>query len=583
MQAMNELLESEEAPLPQAALQQWLQKLDVGWNKLLEMWESRREVLVQAHIFHLFLRDVKQAESFLNNQESALAHVELPTTVETVEAAIKKHKDFTTTMELNLHRIKAVIEAGESLISQSNIYSERIKERIDTLANRGNQNRELAQQWLEKLNDQWELQRFLQDCHELGDWVCEKMLMARDSSRDETQKLHKKWLKHQAFMAELAQNKEWLDKIEKEGQQLIQEKPELSPVVRKKLEEIRECWQDLESTTQAKARQLFEANKADLLVQSYESLDQRLGQLEGQLAYVDQGQDLTTVNKQLKKLQTMEAQMEEWYKEVGQLQVQAASIPPQTQVKGTVAERQSVVEARMVRLIEPLKERRRILLASKEVHQVGRDLEDEILWVQERLPMAMCQEHGSTLQSVQQLMKKNQTLQRELQGHRSRMEDVLERAAVIASIRSPEADCIRAGHDQLAQLWTLLWAETERRQLVLDAMYQAQQYYFDTAEVEAWLSEQELHMMNEEKGKVGFHTITTSITGSLNSGRTQYAAVAEETLGPGTDHRGLRRDHWPVVAAVSAAAGDGTSRLVRPVTTSNTGGYNKWDKYHCIG
>ena len=62
--------------------------------------------------------------------------MELPTTVETVEAAIKKHKDFTTTMELNLHRIKAVIEAGESLISQSNIYSDRIKERVDTLAKR---------------------------------------------------------------------------------------------------------------------------------------------------------------------------------------------------------------------------------------------------------------------------------------------------------------------------------------------------------------------------------------------------------------------------------------------------------------
>ena len=62
--------------------------------------------------------------------------MEMPTTVETVEAAIKKHKDFTTTMELNLHRIKAVIEAGESLISQNNIYSERIRERVDTLANR---------------------------------------------------------------------------------------------------------------------------------------------------------------------------------------------------------------------------------------------------------------------------------------------------------------------------------------------------------------------------------------------------------------------------------------------------------------
>uniref|UniRef100_A0A6Q2XS49 Spectrin beta chain n=1 Tax=Esox lucius TaxID=8010 RepID=A0A6Q2XS49_ESOLU len=488
LQAVNELLEAEEAPLPYAALQQWLQKLDVGWNKLLEMWESRREVLVQAHIFHLFLRDVKQAEAFLNNQESALAHVELPTTVETVEAAIKKHKDFTTTMELNLHRIKAVIEAGESLISQSNIYSDRIKER--------NQNRELAQQWLEKLNGQWGLQRLLQDY-----WVAEKMLMARDTSRDETQKLHKKWLKHQAFMAELAQNKEWLEKIEREGQQLIQEKPELSPVVRRKLGEIRECWQDLESTTQAKARQLFEANRADQLVQSYTSLDHRLHQLEGQLGYVDQGQDLTTVNKQLKKLQTMESQMEEWYKEVGDLQVVAASISQQGQVMDTVSERQAEVETRIVRLIEPLKERRRILLASKEVHQVGRDLEDEILWVQERLPAATSQEHGSSLQAVQQLMKKNQTLQRELQGHRARVEDVLDRANVIASIRSPEADCARAGLEQLNGLWGLLWAETERRQLVLDAMYQAQQYYFDTSEVEAWLSEQELHMMNEEKGK----------------------------------------------------------------------------------
>ncbi|XP_076845121.1 spectrin beta chain, non-erythrocytic 4 isoform X1 [Brachyhypopomus gauderio] len=501
LQSANEILELEDSPLPHAALQQWLHKLDVGWTKLLEMWESRRDVLVQAHIFHLFLRDVKQAEAFLNNQESALAHVELPTTVETVEAAIKKHKDFTTTMELNLHRIKAVIEAGESLISQSNIYSERIRERVDLLSTRGNENRELAQQWLRRLNEQWELQRFLQDCHELGDWVAEKMLMARDLSRDEAQKLHKKWLKHQAFMAELAQNKEWLDKIEKEGQKLMQEKPELGTAVRQKLSEIRECWKDLEITTQAKARQLFEANQANLVVQSYSSLDQRLQKLEGELVHADYGQDLTSVNKQLKKLQTMESQVEDWCKEVGDLHTQASSISQQDQIMDLVSKQQAGVETRIVRLIEPLKERRRILLACKEVQQVGRDLEDELLWVQERLPMATSQEHGSSLQAVQQLMKKNQGLQRELEGHRGRVEEVLERAGVIASIRSPEADCVRAGMEQLEGLWGALWAETEHRQLTLDAMYQAHQYYFDITEVEAWLSEQELHMMNEEKGK----------------------------------------------------------------------------------
>lgn len=41
------------------------------------------------------------------------------------------------------------------------------------------------------------------------------MLTAQDMSYDEARNLHSKWLKHQAFMAELQSNKEWLDKIEK--------------------------------------------------------------------------------------------------------------------------------------------------------------------------------------------------------------------------------------------------------------------------------------------------------------------------------------------------------------------------------
>ncbi|KAK3548732.1 hypothetical protein QTP70_018462, partial [Hemibagrus guttatus] len=507
LQAVRELLDSEDSLVANAALHQWLQKLSAGWNKLLQMWESRRDELVQAHIYHLFMKDVKQAEAFLNNQESSLAHVELPTTVETVEAAIKKHKEFNMAMELNLHRIKAVIEAGESLISQSNIYSERIRDRVDLLITRGNQNREVAQQWLRKLTDQWELQRFLQDCHELGDWVMEKMLMVRDSTCDDTQQLHKKWLKHQTFMAELTQNKEWLDKIQKEGERLMEEKPELSATVQQKLSEIHECWLELENSTQAKALQLFENDRAQQIGQNYSRLNERVQQLELQLIHCDHGHDLTSVSKQLKKLQMMERQMEEWCNEVCDLQLQSSSLPEEYVLTDTVSEHQAEVEARIIRLIEHLKERRRILLASKEVHQVRRDLQDEILWVQERLPLATSQETGSSLQAVQQLMKKNQSLQRELESHRGHLEEVMDRANMFSSVRTTEAECVSALMEDLQSLWGALWAETERKQLHLDSMYQAQQYYSDIAEVEAWLSEQELHMMNEEKGKDELSTL----------------------------------------------------------------------------
>ena len=45
-------------------------------------------------------------------------------------------------------------------------------------------------------------------------WINEKMLTAQDTSYDEARNLHSKWLKHQAFMAELASNKDWLDNVD---------------------------------------------------------------------------------------------------------------------------------------------------------------------------------------------------------------------------------------------------------------------------------------------------------------------------------------------------------------------------------
>uniref|UniRef100_A0A2K6ALF3 Spectrin beta chain n=1 Tax=Mandrillus leucophaeus TaxID=9568 RepID=A0A2K6ALF3_MANLE len=486
---------------PGLALDEWLPHLELGWHKLLGLWEARREALVQAHIYQLFLRDLRQALVVLRNQEMALSGAELPGTVESVEEALKQHRDFLTTMELNQQKMQVAVQAAEGLLRQGNIYGEQAQEAVTRLLEKNQENQLRAQQWMQKLYDQLELQHFLRDCHELDGWIHEKMLMARDGTREDNHKLHKRWLRHQAFMAELAQNKEWLEKIEREGQQLMQEKPELAASVRKKLGEIRQCWAELESTTQAKARQLFEASKADQLVQSFAELDKKLLHMESQLQDVDPGGDLATVNSQLKKLQSMESQVEEWYREVGELQAQTAALPLEPASKELVGERQNAVGERLVRLLEPLQERRRLLLASKELHQVAHDLDDELAWVQERLPLAMQTERGNGLQAVQQHIKKNQGLRREIQAHGPRLEEVLERAGMLSSLRSPEAEAVRRGLEQLQSAWAGLREAAERRQQALDAAFQVEQYYFDVAEVEAWLGEQELLMMSEDKGK----------------------------------------------------------------------------------
>ncbi|VFV35977.1 spectrin beta brain 3 [Lynx pardinus] len=399
--ASEALLAADGAELgPGLALDEWLPHLELGWHKLLGLWEARREALVQAHVYQLFLRDLRQARAVLRNQEVALSGLELPGTVESVEEALKRHRDFLTTMELNQQKMQVAVQAAEGLLRQGNAYGEQAQEAVTRLLEKSQENQLRAQQWMQKLHDQLGLQHFLRDCHELDGWIHEKMLMARDGTREDGHKLHKRWLRHQAFMAELAQNKEWLEKIEREGQQLMQEKPELAASVRKKLGEIRQCWAELESTTQAKARQLFEASKADQLVQSFVELDKKLLHMESQLQDVDPGGDLATVNSQLKKLQVLE----------GGFGASYSSLPKEGNICSSICSRERLRPgrdkglARITQRWESGQAPERDFPQQREPEAAGSDS----AWVQERLPLAMQTERGSGLQAVQQYIKKNQ-------------------------------------------------------------------------------------------------------------------------------------------------------------------------------
>ncbi|XP_019517638.1 PREDICTED: spectrin beta chain, non-erythrocytic 1 isoform X3 [Hipposideros armiger] len=502
MRDMGEMVTQGQTDAQYMFLRQRLQALDTGWNELHKMWENRQNLLSQSHAYQQFLRDTKQAEAFLNNQEYVLAHTEMPTTLEGAEAAIKKQEDFMTTMDANEEKINAVVETGRRLVSDGNINSDRIQEKVDSIDDRHRKNREAASELLMRLKDNRDLQKFLQDCQELSLWINEKMLTAQDMSYDEARNLHSKWLKHQAFMAELASNKEWLDKIEKEGMQLISEKPETEAVVKEKLTGLHKMWEVLESTTQTKAQRLFDANKAELFTQSCADLDKWLHGLESQIQSDDYGKDLTSVNILLKKQQMLENQMEVRKKEIEELQSQAQALSQEGKSTDEVDSKRITVQTKFMELLEPLSERKHNLLASKEIHQFNRDVEDEILWVGERMPLATSTDHGHNLQTVQLLIKKNQTLQKEIQGHQPRIDDIFERSQnIVTDSSSLNAEAIRQRLADLKQLWGLLIEETEKRHRRLEEAHRAQQYYFDAAEAEAWMSEQELYMMSEEKAK----------------------------------------------------------------------------------
>uniref|UniRef100_A0A674GQR7 Spectrin beta chain n=1 Tax=Taeniopygia guttata TaxID=59729 RepID=A0A674GQR7_TAEGU len=478
------------------SLLQRLEALDADWEELGRVWEKRQRLLAQAVAFHVFLRDAKQVEGTLGKQEHTLAHTEMPSTVPGAEAAVRRLEEFLAALDTGTERVRALTDTGRKLLEEGGVHAEKVRETVESVESRHQKIRESAQELLGRLRDNWELQKFLQDGQELTLWLNEKLPVARDVSYEGTRDLQGKWQKHQAFAAELAANRGWLEALEKVG---TGEKWGENGIWEG---ELRALWAQVEAAAAAKGRGLAEAARAESCAQACAGLRSWLAGVRAQLRSGHCGQDLTSVGVLLTRHQLLETQAALREQEVGALRAQAGGLSPGHPRSAGVQEQVRELEQQFRELREPLRERGRSLAAARELHQFRRDLEDELLWVQERQALAMSTDHGKDLPSVQLLLQKNETLQKELQGRERRVTELLERGVPGPGVPgSGVPGGVPGGVPVLREAWRELRAQAARRQRRLEAALAAQRFLCDAAAAEAWLGERELHMMAQDKAK----------------------------------------------------------------------------------
>lgn len=481
-------------------LKQRLQALDDGWIELHQMWDSRQQLLSQALNHQMFLRDARQVDSILNQQENFLAKVEQPGSLEACDEAIKKYENFINQMDTNDEKINNVLAFGQKLCDEDHYAADKINKKCENIEERRKANRKAAEDTLAKLRDNRLLQTFLEEADDVGMWVVEKMVIAQEETYDNARSSHSRWQKHQAFEAELDSNKDRLDKLKEHAEELIREKPETEEVVRQHINDLENQWGELEDTTKEKGKKLFEANSQALFNQGCDDLDNWITDLESQLKREEAGQDLVSLNNELKKQQMLEELVIIKKEEVTQLEAQLCQLENAEDIERVTAKK-ALIEERFTCMAEPLTHRRNELETQKKSFQLLKDIDAEKRWIQERMPAATSTDYGNSLQSVRTLQKKNNALQSEIDGHQPRVDEVCERGQAMIDENHPKSPEIEEGlkdmNDQLDKLKNAVKDRDDR----LKESEKAQKYYFDAAEAEAWLSEQELYMMGEEKGK----------------------------------------------------------------------------------
>ncbi|KAM5175969.1 spectrin beta chain, non-erythrocytic 5 [Callospermophilus lateralis] len=478
-----------------AALEQELSSLQGAWQE--HQWQLQKALELQ-----LFLSSVEKVECWLYCQEVSPISESVGDSLASVETLLWKHKRLEQGLKVQMEKISTLEATAHSLqqggqpeaqsaLTKWQAMLLRKEELVERVRTRGRQLEELQQ-----------LQTFLQDSLELAMWLREKNLVALEEGWQDPAKLQAQLRKQQNFQAELDASVPQQKELQKEGQRLLHGGHPASETIQERLQELEELWAELQANCQRKVTKLQKACEVRHLQQSIEELESGLEPIEGQLKAPFTGQNLPGVGKLLGAQGELEVALDMQTRQAEALLGQAQTFKRDGYcLAKDVEEQAQQLLQRLQSLQEPLQERRAALEAQSLLLKFFRDVDEEMAWVQEKLPLATAQDYGQSLSAVRHLQEKHQNLESEMSSHKALTQVVVGTGRKLVQAGHFAAHEVAARVQQLEAALDQLQAEMAQRRLLLQQAQEAQELLMELLEAGSWLAERGHVLDSEDMGE----------------------------------------------------------------------------------
>ncbi|XP_069348326.1 spectrin beta chain, non-erythrocytic 5 [Eulemur rufifrons] len=482
-------------------IRQALAGLEQEPSSLQGAWQEHQLQLQQALELQLFLSSVEEMERWLCSKEASPASEGLGDPSANVETLLWEHKMFEQDLEAQTGKIGALEATARSLHQGGHPKAQRALGRCQALLLRKEALLGQAGTRRRQLEELQQLQTFLQDSNEVATWLREKNLVALDVRWQDSAMLQAQLRKQQSFQAEVDASLYRQQELQTEGQRLLQGGHPASETIQERLQELGELWGELQANCQRKVAKLQEACEALRLRRSLEELESWLEPVEVELRAPVGEQALPGVGELLEAQGALEAAVDGQARQAQALlgQAQASVQEGHCLTRDTGEQAQQLLQ-RFERLQELLQERRTALEARSLLLQFFRDVDEEMAWVQEKLPLATSQDCGQSLSTVRHLLEKHQNLESEVSGHEALTRAVVGTGHKLVQAGHFAACEVAARVQQLEKAVERLRTEAAWRRRLLQQAQEAQQFLTELLEAGSWLAERGSVLDNEDMG-----------------------------------------------------------------------------------
>lgn len=478
-----------------------LEKLYNEQQGVNKNWKDKEQYLQQCVELQIFNREADKIDATTKSHEAFLDYLDLGSSLDDVEAILKRHNDFENTLGVQDKVVKTFSDNADKLIRNGHYDSPYIDERRNQVLAKRQKVKDLSARRRSALESSKDYQQFVADVDDLNAWLDDKTKIASDQSYKDLSNLPRKLQNHKAFDRELRANEGQLRNVNKNGEGLINRKnrPE---EVRQMVDKVNQKWKNLMALSVEKGRRLEQASLQREHNRNIEDAKTKLVDFETALQSKQVGQDLRSCKELLNKHQILEQDITMWEQKISELVSFGEEMAHEGHFDAPNIQNETKnLQNQFKNLHTPIQKRRDALEESLRFHKFVFELDNELQWINERATAAGSDQIGQNLHQAQSLFKKHKKLEAEIEGHHPMINKALVSGELFLEQNHPEKQQVQELCEKLQNAWEDLQQKSDVRSKLLEQSLKAQQYLSEAAEIETWLGEKNNVLRSTDYGR----------------------------------------------------------------------------------
>ncbi|XP_066994168.1 spectrin alpha chain isoform X2 [Anabrus simplex] len=505
---------------PETADQTYAKQKEINeeWTQLTAKANSRKEKLLDSYDLQRFLSDYRDLMSWINSMMGLVSSDELANDVTGAEALLERHQSHRAEIDAHYgvpqeHRTEIDARAGtfqafelfgQQLLQSGHYASVEIQEKLESMTEA---RQELEKAWIARrmqLDQCLELQLFYRDCEQAENWMSsrEAFLAAEevDSKGDNVEALIKK---HEDFDKAINAHEEKIAALQTLADQLIAADHYASQPIDEKRRQVLDRWRHLKEALIEKRSKLGESQTLQQFSRDADEMENWIAE-KLQLATEESYKDPANIQSKHQKHQAFEAELAANADRIQSVLAMGQNLIDKHQCAGS----EEAVQARLASiadqweyLTQKTTEKTVKLKEANKQRTYIAAVKDLDFWLGEVESLLTSEDSGKDLASVQNLIKKHQLVEADIQAHEDRIKDMNSQADSLIESGQFDTASIQEKRQSINERYERIKNLAAHRQARLNEANTLHQFFRDIADEESWIKEKKLLVGSDDYGR----------------------------------------------------------------------------------